>query len=188
MTLRLSAIGGVLLLATLGAFVVLLPAPPSSIRLIASARSEPRIAAPIIATNGAPSALSADPVQARLGKLMWRHGKGPVERGAGSLTAAAQVAVSVSAKTTADIGPSPAAPIAPPTEAIKNRLSVVSGVYVHASPGGQGARLFTLRQGEIVEAMGTTSNWVQVMTASGTTGWVYSTFLTPTNSAKPGTY
>ena len=179
MAIRLSTIGGVLLLVALGAFFVLLPAPPSSIGLIAPARSGAAIAAPTGATNVVPSAVSAasDPVQARLGKLMWRHGKGPVEPAAGGLAAEAHVAVSVPAKTTTDIGPSPAASIVPLPEATKNRLSVVSGVYVHASPGGQGARLFTLRQGEIVEAMGTNSNWVQVKTASGTTGWVYSTFL-----------
>lgn len=76
--------------------------------------------------------------------------------------------------------PAVAAPVAPTrtTEAAGLTPARVgqSGVNVRSGPSGTAAKLFALPPGAAIKIGETTNGWVHVY-ASGTDGWIYSTFL-----------
>jgi uncharacterized protein YgiM (DUF1202 family) len=110
-------------------------------------------------------------VSVKLASLVWLHKAGP----AASEPTAPTVEPSVPAKPAAAaeaVAPAPVASAAP-----ASTLVATIDVYAHTSPGNQSPRAFTLSRGERVAEAGSQSNWVEVKTDSGQSGWVYSRYL-----------
>lgn len=53
----------------------------------------------------------------------------------------------------------------------------ISAVNVRAGPSTSTARLFVLQPGEPVRTAGSSDGWVEVISATGETGWVYARYL-----------
>ena len=167
---------------------ILLPAPMTSKPIVGTLRRVPASVAVVRAAYvvGPSIAVAPDPGLARLNSLVWRHGQRPPQQASTSslgsdknntaarMNANGLVVSSIQASLATQSGQqSP-----PPHDAALARMVATTAVNVHVSPGS-GVKLFTLQQGESVEVVASQSPWVQVRTASGGSGWVYSNYLAP---------
>ena len=165
---------GILLPAPMTSKPVTETAPPPSASVVIPAAY---LVGPSI--SGAP-----DSRLARLNSLVWRKGHKPPQQVATSTltsgknnTAAAMNANGlVVSSIQSSLATQSGQQSAPPHDAALARMVATAAVNVHVSPGSA-AKLFTLQQGESVEVVASQSLWVQVRTASGGSGWVYSNYL-----------
>ena len=166
---------------------ILLPAPMTSKPIVGTLRRVPASVAVVRAAYvvGPSIAVAPDPGLARLNSLVWRHGQKPPQQASTSTLSSDKndtadrtnanglVVSSIQSSVATQSRQS-----APPHDAALARMVATAAVNVHVSPGGA-AKLFTLQQGESVEVVASQSPWVQVRTASGGSGWVYSNYLAP---------
>jgi hypothetical protein len=188
MALRFSAILGLLFSGGVTA-LLLLPAQTTSISLVGSTPKKViATAAGDLAAEPSRPQIAFDPGQAKLETLVWRRGKKRPDQLWGVSPNLPMKSAPAPAHDNAVAALTPnevsAAASAQPEQ---NFFVATSAVYVHASPNGQSARIFTLQRGESVSEVSTTANWLQVKTSTGATGWVYSTFLASNQPVLPST-
>lgn len=71
----------------------------------------------------------------------------------------------------------PAEPVQPTEPAAPQARVGDSAVNVRSGPANGNAKLFVLMPGEPVEVAGSDGGWLQVTTADGRSGWVYSKYI-----------
>ena len=104
----------------------------------------------------------------RLAALVWWHNKKHAKKHATTVVAPVDPsALQAASPSVAAIRP----------VALQPALVATGAVNVHVGPETSSQTLFTLSQGQGVDETGSRSNWIEVKTASGETGWVYSRFL-----------
>ena len=162
------------------ALAIALPAPRGPANAPSSDQtSHPGVVASAYLIN---AETTADPALARLNSMVWRRGQKPPVPPVAQPGPAADAATPMPMRLSTVGGATRFAPNgnrdARPDPGASAKMIAISAVNVHASPGSAD-RLFTLQSGEGVEIVTSQRNWVEVKTASGGSGWVYSKFLQP---------